>query len=142
MVVQRLYLETPLSLLLLDPRAHIPPPVLKRPQENISLPGLLRRRAKVLRAADSPAPSSLPLPAFFFPNFSPCPLCFSPTEGPHVPQTHQTRASLRAFAQPAPSAWEPLVADTHMAGSSSFRSLLKCHCLREAFPGHSPLYLK
>lgn len=42
---------------------------------------------------------------------------------------------LRAFVQSGPCAWHTLLLDIHLSASpSSFRSQLKCHLWREAYP--------
>ena len=145
MVKQRLHPEAPPSLRLLDPEPRPSPISWKDQRKTSALPGLLshsdEKPGSLLQPQD-PAQSSLPPPALISPNFPPCSLCFSRMGRLDVPQTHQARSSLRAFAQPASSAWNAPAPDTHVAGSSSFRSLLKRFLLREAFLGHSPLYLK
>ena len=50
-------------------------------------------------------------------------------------QTHQVHSLLRAFAVSVPSTQNAVLPDSHVVCSlDSFRSVLKCHLLREAFP--------
>lgn len=138
MLTQTLHLEAPPSLCSLI-QSPLPPPVLKR---SAALSNFCPTHPKSQSPSCSHRALQDPffyLPALISPHFPPCSLGFN-HGGLHVAQTHQVHSSLRTFAHPAPSTWNLLARDIHVAGSLSFRSVLK-HCLlREVFPDHSPLY--
>lgn len=60
---------------------------------------------------------------------TPTPLCFS-----WSPETLQADSHLKAFALAVPSAWNTLFQALCLDGSFiSFKSILKCHLVKEAF---------